>query len=558
MSRGAPPTRGRYRRTVGLALRCALQLWWLSKTRSLRPPARQAAKQRAVYTAQARRIREFATEMGGLIIKLGQFLSIRIDFLPKEYIDELSALQDAIPAVPTPIIAAQAERELGRPVTEVFASFDQQPIAAASLGQVHQARLVTGEDVAVKILRPGIEDLVETDLRSLRAIIRLAGRFTSFGRFTDLDAFYRDFEDTFRDELDYGKEGRNAETFQRNFLLSPYVDIPKIYWEHSSQRVLTMEYMDGVKINDLEALDRFGVDRPALARRFLELYLQMFLHDGFYHADPHPGNVLVRPDGLIQLIDFGMVGAIPEEMRRGFVTLIMAVLQRDPGRVVAAFQQLGFLAPGADVRRLRDHIMPLLDALTKDLGVLFQGTTFLEGMMQGDMMAEVKVDATTLAGIQDFIYSQPIQLPGNTTFLGKALITVVANCFKLDPKLDIIAVAEPFIQEETRPDVQELVTRLAKEGLDIARSLVPTLRHLISLAEALDTGSLDVGLREAQLRRLEQASRTEARRTRQTVAAATVLLTGILVLTLTTLPWLGITLTTAGGLALLWTTFRRH
>jgi predicted unusual protein kinase regulating ubiquinone biosynthesis (AarF/ABC1/UbiB family) len=545
------PVRGRYRRTVGLALRFALQLWWLGKTRWLRPAARQRERERALYTRQGRRFREFATAMGGLIIKLGQFLSVRIDLLPKAYIDELSGLQDAVPPVATDRITAEFEAQLGRPVTEAFASFDVTPLAAASLGQVHRARLTTGEDVAVKVLRPGIEDLVDTDLRSLRTIMRWVDRLTHVGRMMDVNQFCDDFEATFRDELDYQLEGRNAETFQRNLLWNPHVDIPRIHWSHSSRRVLTMEFMDGVKISELETLDRLGIDRPALARNLLEMYLQMFLHDGFYHADPHPGNVFVRPDGVIQLIDFGMVGSIPDDLRHGLVDLIVAVLTRDSARVVAALQAVGFLRPGTDTRALRTHVMPLLDALTKDLGTLFQGTSFIDGMMQGEGMGStIKVDATTVAGLQEFIRSQPIQLPGNTTFLGKALITIVSNCFKLDPTVDVIAVSRPFIEQETGLGWRDLVAKVLSGGWELIRAIGPTARHLVSLAEKLDHGDLEIVLPEAQLQRLA-AARGDGRRTARAIAGATLAVSGTVVLVAGAATWAGVTLAAVGGLILL-------
>ncbi|MDR1833256.1 MAG: AarF/ABC1/UbiB kinase family protein, partial [Propionibacteriaceae bacterium] len=233
--------KGRYRATVSLAARFAAELWWLGKTRRLRSPADHQAKLRATYTRQAREFTEFAKELGGLIIKLGQFMSVRIDALPKEYIEELGKLQDAIPAEPTARMVAVVEEQLGQPLAAAFASFDPEPIAAASLGQVHRAELPTGEVVAVKILRPGIEDLIGTDLRSLRTVMRLLERFTTVGRYMDVDGFCRDFEETFRDELDYLKEGKNAEQFQRNFLTNMHVEMPKIHWSHTRARVLTME-----------------------------------------------------------------------------------------------------------------------------------------------------------------------------------------------------------------------------------------------------------------------------------------------------------------------------
>ncbi|MDR1798448.1 MAG: AarF/ABC1/UbiB kinase family protein [Bifidobacteriaceae bacterium] len=526
-----PLDRRRYRETVALAARFALQLWWLRRTRGLRSRATQEAKQKALYTAQAKRFREFATAQGGLIIKLGQFLSVRIDALPKEYIDELSQLQDALPPVATETMVGVVQHQLGRPLEQLFAQFDPEPLAAASLGQVHRARLTTGQDVAVKILRPGIEQLIDTDVRSLRSIMKLLDRLTTVGKYMDVEAFCQDFEDTFRDELDYIKEGRNAETFQRNFLTHMGVEMPQIYWSHTTSRVLTMEFMNGVKINDLEALDALGVDRPAVARNLMEIYLQMFLQDGFFHADPHPGNVFVRPDGIIQLIDFGMVGSIPDNLRQGFTDLIVALLKQDVDGAVATLGRLGFLAPGADTAALRRALLPVIDLAFGQWGTLFQGASFLDLAMRGTVLDTFHVDRDVLEAMRELIFSQPINLPGNITFLGKALITVVVDCYKLDPQMDVIEVARPYVMGGAGAGgsgtVTDLLSLLWTQGWDLVKALPGTAQHLVSLAQKLDAGDLEVRLTESQLRRLELNAQAQTRKVVRAIAGATGLLAGL-------------------------------
>jgi predicted unusual protein kinase regulating ubiquinone biosynthesis (AarF/ABC1/UbiB family) len=523
----SPHLERRYRATVGLALRFAGELWWASKSRFLRSPEQQQKHLRSVYRRQATEFREFATQMGGLIIKLGQFLSVRIDALPKEYIDELGKLQDAVPPVDTPTMIALVERELGKPLNELFAAFDGAPLAAASLGQVYRATLATGEDVAVKILRPGIDELIDTDVRSLRSIMRLLGRFTIVNRYMDVDAFCADFESTFRDELDYRLEGANAETFQRNFLVNMHVEMPKIYWSHSTSRVLTMEYMDGVKISELDAIDRLGVDRAALARNLLEIYLQMFLADGFYHADPHPGNVFVRPDGIIQLIDFGQVGSIPEAMRKHFADLIIAVFSKDANGIIGALRDLGFLGPDADTRRLKETLVPMIDTMIGEVGSLFQGESFLDGMMSGRSLESFHIDAKTLDEMRELILTQPISLPGNITFLGKALITVFTDCYRLDPQVDLVAITEPYIRSLAGPgSIQDVLTTLMTGGTDLLRTLPRTIKRLISLAEKLDGGELQVGLTPAQLAKVERAGRANTRHVVTAVVGSAAALAG--------------------------------
>ncbi|MDR1432549.1 MAG: AarF/ABC1/UbiB kinase family protein [Propionibacteriaceae bacterium] len=518
----------RYRATVGLALRFAGELWWAAKTSFLRSPQAQQEKLRALYTSQAREFREFATEMGGLIIKLGQFLSVRIDFLPKEYIDELGKLQDAVPALPTKVMTQVIERELDAPLDELFTDFDQVPLAAASLGQVYRAKLPAGEDVAVKILRPGIEDLIDVDVRSLWTIMRGLDRFTAIGKYLDVSEFCRDFEATFRAELDYQGEGGNAERFQRNFLLSPAVEMPKIYWSHTTSRVLTMEFMDGVKINDLPALDALGVDRPLVARRLLEIYLQMFLSDGFFHADPHPGNVFVRPDGVIQLIDFGMVGSISDGQRKGFTELITAIFARDATGIVETLRDLGFLGRDADTRALKQVLTPLIDTVIGEAGSIFQGAFSFDKVMEGRQLASFQVDAATLDEMREVIRTQPISLPGNTTFLGKALITVFSNCYKLDPAVDVVAVTEPFIRELADTGFQGVISTLAADGGALLRALPVTLKRLVSLAEKLDSGEFELNLSAAQARRLERLGRVQTRQVVTAIVGSAGVLAGVL------------------------------
>jgi predicted unusual protein kinase regulating ubiquinone biosynthesis (AarF/ABC1/UbiB family) len=506
--------------TLRIAAAFTVQLWWLNKTRRFFSAARQAARQRALYRRQARQFREFATNMGGLIIKVGQFLSVRVDMLPKEYIDELGLLQDAVPPVPASEITAVVEAELGLPLEDLFQEFDRTPIAAASLGQVHRARLTDGREVAVKVLRPGIEELVETDLRSLRSVLALLDRFTKVLRRVDWEAVCRDFEDTHRDELDYIKEGRNAEAFQRDFLLNPSIEMPQIHWDHTTAKVLTMEYMDGVKIDDLTALDTAGVDRSALAQNLMEIYLHMLLNNGFFHADPHPGNILVRPDGVIQLIDFGMVGVLGEDMRRQCADLVAAFFRRDAAGVVRALQDLRFIGRDADTSALKASLIPLIDTIIDNLIGLFRGSSFLEEAMDPSGAPVGTAPDASLDQLREVILTQPISLPGQVSFLGKALITVFSNCFRLDPSVDLVAITQEWAHPLAAEATRAAVTGALSDAADLIRQLPTTLRHFVTLVEKADDGALTVRLTPAQIRRLEAASRAQTSRTLFAVAGA--------------------------------------
>jgi len=508
----------RYLRTLGLALRFAIELWVHKRLGYLRR-SRQAKATSALYARQARQFVAFAAQMGGLIIKVGQFLSVRIDLVPKEYIEVLAELRDAVPPVPTAQIVDVIEAELGRPLKEIYPSFAPEPVAAASLGQVHRATLPDGTAVAVKVLRPGIEDLVQTDLRSLRVLLRWLGRLTDLGRYTDLTGLEADFTATFSDELDYVKEGHFAEAFQRDLLFNPHVDIPKIYWELSTTRVLTMEYMVGVPIDDLATIDRWGLDRRQLALALAGLFFEMVLDHGFYHADPHPGNVFVRQDGTIELIDFGMVGTVTQAARSDYTWLVTALVKRDAPGIVAALKSLGFLGPGADVRGLADLIAPYIDTLVGEVTGFYTGASLLDAMMSGQV--QLSIDSEVLVQIQRFIYAQPINLPGQTTFLFKSLITVIGLCLVLDPELDVLATATPYVTDRGSifGTFFETIGQVLTNPVETAADLVPKVRRMGTMIKRLEDGSFEADLGAMLSSRLEQHQRRQTRQLRRTLGA---------------------------------------
>jgi predicted unusual protein kinase regulating ubiquinone biosynthesis (AarF/ABC1/UbiB family) len=522
---------------MALAARFTAQLWWLNKTRFLRSPDRQEAKKRALWSRQGREFRVFAVAMGGLVIKVGQFLSTRVDMLPKEYIYELGKLQDSVPPEATDVMVQVVEDELGGEIDSLFARFDPEPLAAASLGQVHRAQLNTGEDVAVKILRPGIEGVVETDLKSLRAVMSALARFTHVFDRVDWEGVCRDFETTHRGELDYLREGRSAERFQRDLLFNPHVEMPQIHWGLTTRRVLTMEFMGGVKINDFAALDALGVDRGQLARDLMEIYLHMLLRDGFFHADPHPGNVLVTPSGVIQLIDFGMVGVISERMRRQFTSLVVAFFGRDSAGVVHSLQELGFVGWDADTGRLREALIPVIDTVIDNLIGMFRGTSFLEGdptpsrdrwpggadvpdlgarRASGAAAGE---EAISLDELRELILTQPITLPGQVSFIGKALITVFSNCYNLDREVDLPAIAREWVAPLGSEAAVEGAKAALMGALQLLRALPATAGHLVSLAEKLDQGAMSVSLTPRQLDQIEQRLRGRSKLVARAVLA---------------------------------------
>ncbi len=504
----------RYRKTMRMVVRFGLQIWRLNKTKRFRNKERQAEKQSRLYTKQAKEFTQVATEMGGLIIKLGQYISAQIGMIPKEYLDELSKLQDTVAPVPTGQILAELERELGASPEAIFADFDQTPIAAASLGQVYRARLKSGEDVAVKVLRPGIEDIIAIDLKTLKDALRLVSRYTSIGSYMDVDMFYDEFRGTLLDELDFMKEGANAESFQRNLLENMTVDIPGIYWDYTTSKVLTMEFMQGVKVSELDQLEALHIDREELASNLIGIYAQMILRDGFFHADPHPGNVLVREDGIILLLDFGMVGSVSERMRESFIDFGIAVVTNDSEKAVAALRQLGFIRPNIDVSAFAKNFMTLFDR-----------------MMGGSSRSEFRLSEAALDELGDFMRSQPFQLPSNVMFLGKAVITTLGLVTALDPDVDLVEEVKPYVEDIVGAKATgDVVSKLLEEGKSLLTSIIPTARKAVSVLDKMDSGELSVRVSAAQEQRLAVNQENQTKRIVRSIIGAALFVSGILLL----------------------------
>ena len=387
-------------------------------------------QRRLLYVSQARYFRVTAVQLGGLLIKLGQFFSTRVDILPQASIRELAGLQDEVAEVPFEQIRTLAESELKQPLDQVFAHFEPKPLASASLGQVHTAVLLDGRKAAVKIQRPGIDELVEIDLKSIRAVVGFIKRFTDWQRFINIDLIYQEFADTIRAELDYIQEGRNAETIAANSKDDPLFAAPAIYWEYTTRRVLTMEFMEGIKITEHEQITAAGLDRRQIAAQLLGIYVRQILIDGFYHADPHPGNLFVRPDGTIIMVDFGMVGAVSNEMRPLLVELVLALTRRDYFAVVEELKRLGFL-------RLESDNLLLVRAVS----------VFLEHTLgSGEDLSSTDLQGF-LKDLEKLLYEQPFQIPARFTFLGRALGTLYGICVGLDPDIDFIEVSRPYVDK---------------------------------------------------------------------------------------------------------------
>ncbi len=391
--------------------------------------------------------------LGPTFIKLGQLLSTRPDILPPEYVDELSKLQDRVPPAEWPAAERVLEAELG-PIDERFDGFETAAISGASLGQVYKARL-DGEPVAVKVRRPGVESLVEADLRVLRWSLPVVRRFVGEARSFSLETLADEFARTIRQEMDYVREARMLREIRENFADRPDIRMPHVIDSHSTGRVLTMEYVGGTKITDVEALDEAGHDRTALAETLQRAYLQMIIDDGVFHADPHPGNLAVQDDGTLVFYDFGMSGYVDPFVQDKIVDFYSAVARQDIDAILDALIEMGTLSPAAD-REVMGDVMELAIADAR-----------------GQDIEHYRVQQI-VRQVEDTIYEFPLRLPSNLALVLRVATVVEGVCVTLDPDFDFIAVATGYLRDEgyLAAGAREYVRERAGEVRDAGESMV--------------------------------------------------------------------------------------
>src|SRR5579872_7391212 len=350
-----------------------------------------------------------AIKLGVLMIKLGQFLSSRADLLPDQALEVLGSLQDEVPPAPFTHVVSLIEEELGKPVEQVFSVLERKCAAAASLGQVHKAVLAsTGAEVAVKIQRPNIDQLVRMDLSTLKFVIWVINRFVDTSEFIDLMGVYQEFKRTVYEEIDYVTEGANAKRFKEMFKDDPNIYIPSVYEDYTSRRLLVLEWVDGIKINDYPALEAAGIDRLEVANRTVRAYFHQFFDEGFFHADPHPGNIFVRPGvpgygPIIAFVDFGMVGSLTQRMKKFLQDLFLSFVACDAKAMVESLSSLGFIGEGANLETIEHGIALLL------------------GQFYGMTLGEARnLDFPAVAeDIGKLLYDQPFQIPAQFAFTGR-------------------------------------------------------------------------------------------------------------------------------------------
>jgi predicted unusual protein kinase regulating ubiquinone biosynthesis (AarF/ABC1/UbiB family) len=386
-------------------------------------------KKEARLRKQATWLRKSLIGLGPTFIKIGQALGTRADLLPLAYVSELSTLQDQVPPFATAEAFARIEAELGRSLQECFAEIDSEPVASASLGQVYRARLSSGAEVAVKVQRPGLEQIITFDIGILYRIVKLTNRFfPRANENADWEGMLREFHTTIFEEMDYVKEGRNADRFRYNFRTWRAVRVPKIYWSHTSRKVLTLEFIRGTKVTDLEALRARRISAVKVNRLLVRTYLKQLLEDGFFHADPHPGNLLVMDSGHLAFFDFGMVGRITPKLQSQMIDAFFHVVGRDVRGLGQDIINLNFLKSGVDPETVR----PIIESLFK--------------LYLNLKLGEVKFKELTY-DLAEVIYEYPFRLPANFTYIMRALMTLEGIGIATDPEFSFFETAKPYAKE---------------------------------------------------------------------------------------------------------------
>lgn len=462
------------------------KIWRYNKTWSY-PGGITESKQAARRKAQAIWIRNTLLDLGPTFIKVGQLFSTRADIFPGEYVEELAKLQDKVPAFSYEQVEGIVEQELGKKIPQLFQSFEPIPLAAASLGQVHKAVLHTGESVVVKVQRPGLKKLFEIDLQILKGIARYFQNHPEWGRGRDWIGIYEECCRILWEEIDYLKEGRNADTFRRNFRTYTWVKVPRVYWRYTTSKVLALEYVPGIKISQYEALEAAGLDRKALARYGAQAYLHQLLNDGFFHADPHPGNLAVSPNGALIFYDFGMMGRIKTNVREGLMETLFSIAQKDGDRVVQSLINLGALAPVDDMGPVRRSIQFMLD-------------NFMDKPFENQSVTAISEDLYEVA------YNQPFRFPATFTFVMRAFSTLEGVGKGLDPEFNFMEVAQPYaMQLMTNTNGSEgnsFLNELSRQAVQVSSTAFGLPRRVEDTLEKLERGDIRLRVRSIETERL--------------------------------------------------------
>ncbi len=494
-----PRLRGRYFRILTFfAGMIARFIYWELILRKIgfRQLAKSTRSER--FRREAVRFRALALRMGGVMIKVGQFLSSRLDILPPEITDTLADLQDEVPAEKFADIRQLAEHELGASLAEKFEWFDENPLAAASLGQVHRARLKGSEEadfvnVVVKVQRPSIASIVTVDLSALQRVGRWLMYYRPVREHADVPALLREFSASVHEEIDYTQEAGNAETFFENFSDDKYVNVPRVVRSLSTLRVLTLEDVFAIKITEYDAITAAGIDRGEVARKLLDVYLEQIFEDGFFHADPHPGNLFITPLSAaknskrktvrwqLTFVDFGMVGRVPDNLRKGLRETVVAIGTRDAVRLIKSYKELGFLLPGADTQALEQASAAVFDRFW--------------GMSMSELKNVRPNDVRDIGHrVRDVMVEMPFQVPNDLLMLVRTVAILSGMCTGLDPHFNLWEQLSPYasklVQEEATSAFS--VDNILKQVGEVVQAFVALPSQASRLLAQMESGALVV------------------------------------------------------------------
>jgi len=531
-------------------------IWWdlILAHIGFRRLARNTRARRMKTAAQ--RFRRLAVRMGGVMIKVGQFLSARLDVLPRDITDELSGLQDEVTPEPFEPIRAILETEFGLPLHQKFAEFDEEPLAAASIGQVYAAKLPANEaegrefpSVVVKVQRPHIEEIINVDLSALRIVGGWLQHYKPVKKRVDVLKLMEEFSRSLHEEVDYLHEGKNAEKFAENFSDEPGIRVPHVIWSATTRRVLTLEDVRAIKITDYAAIDAAGLDRAEVATRLLDTYLKQIFEDGFFHADPHPGNLFVQPAGegeeasdwKLTFVDFGMAGSLPENTFNALREMVLAVGTQDAQRMIESYKMLDMLLPDADVDLLKRAIQRVFER--------FWGKSMNE---LKETHAEDAMEFMNEFG--DLMYEMPFQAPENLILLARCVSILSGMCTGLDPQFNVFQNLAVYAEKMLELEGGNKWKTIWNEALNILQKLAALPARTDALLSQIEQGKLEVRT-PALTREMERLNRSQ-RKTAGAIVFAAFLLGGVqLYLSGEVIPAAGF-----GGaafLALLWLVFSR-
>ena len=462
----------------GIANKLLFSLWWDRTT------GNNSARRRH---SLAKWLVKNILELGPTFIKIGQALSTRADLIPIEYIQEFGQLQDRVPPFSSDLAIAAIEQELGKPISILFAEFDPTPLAAASLGQVHKARLHTGEDVVIKVQRPGLAQLFNLDFEILHRLVRWLNRLLKDIRKFNLEGIYREFFELLYLEIDYIHEGKNADRFRQNFQNYHRVAVPQVYWQYTTSKILTLEYLPGIKIDNRPALEASQIDTQEVIQLGITCYLKQLLEDGFFQSDPHPGNMAVSQQGDIIFYDFGTMAEVKTIAKDQMIKTFFAVLKKDTDEVVETLIYMGLIEPVADMTPVKRMIAFMIEEFR-----------------------DKPVDVRAFEQITDEVYSifeqQPFRLPPQMTFIVKSLTTLDGIARALDPQYNLLAAAQPFLKqiafEQQQGGMLGLLARQTKDFIQYKfKQPNRTQTSIMRLESRLDLGELQIKVRATESER---------------------------------------------------------